>query len=74
MEARWQQGIADATCTLEAAPWLAPKASEAGVRVFDVMHSILLHQDPATGKARAEDADQTSATAGRRAAETSFVG
>jgi NTE family protein len=74
MEARWRQGIADATCTLEAAPWLAPKASETGVRVFDVMHNILLHQDPATAKARAEDADQTSATAGRRAAETSFVG
>jgi NTE family protein len=60
MEARWRQGIADATRTLEAAPWLAPKASEAGVRVFDVMHNLLRHQDPATAKARAEDADRTS--------------
>jgi NTE family protein len=60
MEARWRQGVSDATCTLQAAPWLAPKATEAGVRVFDVMHNILRHQDPATAKARAEGADRTS--------------
>ncbi|WP_174503353.1 patatin-like phospholipase family protein [Acidiphilium sp. C61] len=41
MNARWEQGLRDATTTLEAAPWLAPKASEVGVRVFDVMHDIL---------------------------------
>jgi len=58
MEARWRQGVSDATRTLQAAPWLAPKASEAGVRVFDVMHNILLGQDPATTKARAENADR----------------
>ena len=58
MNARWQQGISDATATLQAAPWLAPKANEDGVRVYDVMHAILLVQNPATSKARAEDADR----------------
>ena len=58
MNARWQQGISDATATLQAAPWLALKVNEDGVRVFDVMHNILRHQDPATAKARAEDADR----------------
>jgi len=41
MEARWQQGLADAHRTLQASPWLAPMPSEIGVRVFDVMHDIL---------------------------------
>jgi NTE family protein len=58
MNARWQQGFSDATTTLHSAPWLAPKAKEVGVRVFDVMHNILLGQNPATAKTRAEDADQ----------------
>jgi NTE family protein len=58
MNARWQQGLADAAATLQAAPWLAPKVNEDGVRVFDVMHTILLDQNPATTKARAEDADR----------------
>ena len=60
MNARWQQGISDATATLQAAPWLALKVNEDGVRVFDVMHNILLDQNPATVKARAGDADKTS--------------
>lgn len=34
---RWDQGVADARCTLEAAPWLAPSRPEIGVRVFDVI-------------------------------------
>jgi NTE family protein len=58
MNARWQQGLTDAAATLQAAPWLAPKVNEDGVRVFDVMHTILLDQNPATAKARAEDADR----------------
>jgi NTE family protein len=41
MEARWQQGLADAHRTLQASPWLKPTSSEIGVRVFDVMHDIL---------------------------------
>jgi NTE family protein len=41
MEARWQQGLADAHRTLQASPWLEPTSSEIGVRVFDVMHDIL---------------------------------
>ena len=42
MEARWQQGLADAHSTLQASPWLAPIPKELGVRVFDVIHEILV--------------------------------
>jgi len=42
MEARWQQGLADAQTTLHAAPWLAPMPRELGVRVFDVIHELLV--------------------------------
>lgn len=38
---RWDQGHADATATLDAAPWLAHKTKEVGVRVFDVWHDKL---------------------------------
>lgn len=38
MTQRWDQGLADARLTLEAAPWAAPKQKETGVRVFDVWH------------------------------------
>jgi NTE family protein len=42
MELRWQQGLADARTTLQASPWLAPMPGELGVRVFDVIHDILI--------------------------------
>ena len=42
MEARWQQGLSDARTTLHASPWLAPMPKELGVRVFDVIHEILV--------------------------------
>ena len=42
MTARWAQGLADATITLDAAPWLAPKQADVGVRVFDVLHDRLV--------------------------------
>jgi NTE family protein len=42
MEARWQQGLADARTTLHASPWLAAIPKELGVRVFDVIHEILV--------------------------------
>jgi NTE family protein len=58
MNARWSQGLSDAACTLQAAPWLAPNVKEVGVRVFDVMHDILLGKDPETSKSRAVDADR----------------
>ncbi|MBA3516917.1 MAG: DUF3734 domain-containing protein [Rhizobiales bacterium] len=58
MNARWQQGLSDAAATLQAAPWLAPKVNEVGVRVFDVIHAILLDQNPALAKARGGDADR----------------
>ncbi|MDE2582027.1 MAG: DUF3734 domain-containing protein [Rhodospirillales bacterium] len=53
MDARWQAGIIDARTTLQAAPWLAPKTAPQGVRVFDVMHDILLgrRQPPAAAAA-----------------------
>ena len=44
MDDRWDQGRADADVTLAAAPWLAPKGSDVGVRVFDVWHDILVQQ------------------------------
>jgi NTE family protein len=42
MNARWAQGYSDARSTLFASPWLAPMPKEVGVRVFDVMHEILV--------------------------------
>lgn len=42
MDARWCQGRADAETTLAAAPWLGPRAPEEGLRVFDVIHDILV--------------------------------
>jgi NTE family protein len=47
MNARWAQGYADARTTLFASPWLAPMPKEVGVRVFDVMHEILVKERPA---------------------------
>jgi NTE family protein len=48
MNARWQQGLSDARATLRSAPWLAPKPREVGVRVFDVMHDILVGKPKST--------------------------
>jgi NTE family protein len=45
MNVRWEQGRSDATTTLRASPWLQPKASEVGVRVFDVMHDLLVRRE-----------------------------
>jgi NTE family protein len=42
MEARWQQGLFDARSTLHSSPWLAPMPRELGVRIFDVIHDILV--------------------------------
>ena len=42
MEARWRQGFSDARSNLHASPWLAPMPRELGVRVFDVIHDILV--------------------------------
>lgn len=47
MNNRWQQGLSDARTTLQAAPWLAPTPQEVGVRVFDVMHDILVGKSKA---------------------------
>ena len=44
MTARWSQGKADATVTLAAAPWLDPSPPEMGVRIFDVVHDMLMSQ------------------------------
>lgn len=48
MNNRWQQGLSDARATLQTAPWLAPTPREVGVRVFDVMHDILVGKSKAT--------------------------
>lgn len=42
MDARWHQGFSDACITSQASPWLAPKPRDLGVRVFDVMHDVLM--------------------------------
>ncbi|GAB4143608.1 MAG: DUF3734 domain-containing protein [Sphingomonadales bacterium] len=42
MDARWAQGRADAQTTLAASPWMGPRAREEGLRVFDVIHDILV--------------------------------
>src|SRR5262245_61384759 len=50
MNKRWEQGLSDARTTLAAAPWLASTPEQVGVRVFDVMHDILVgHQTPDAG-------------------------
>jgi len=51
MNARWQQGASDAAATLQAAPWLAPKSEVTGVRVFDVMHDVLVRKNPTESEA-----------------------
>jgi NTE family protein len=42
MKARWEHGLADARATLSASPWLVPMPHDQGVRVFDVMHDVLV--------------------------------
>jgi len=42
MEARWQEGFSDAYTTLQKSPWLAPMREDVGVRVFDVIHDVLV--------------------------------
>jgi NTE family protein len=50
MDQRWTQGQLDAQATLDAAPWLAPKTQEVGVRVFDVQHDqMVAKRKAATG-------------------------
>ena len=57
MEARWQQGIADARVTLDASPWLRPAPHAVGARIFDVVHDILVGKNaPAGGAAAPEPA------------------
>lgn len=58
MTARWQQGFSDAMTTLEAAPWLASKVDDVGVRNFDVLHAKLLDEDPAQSKVRDVEFDR----------------
>lgn len=55
MNMRWEQGLSDASTTLRAAPWLAPKPTEVGVRVFDVMHDFLLERTQASTKEKTTD-------------------
>lgn len=57
MNARWEQGMSDAFSTLSAAPWLAPKPREVGVRVFDVIHDILVGRAQATTTAKPMDCE-----------------
>jgi NTE family protein len=60
MSARWQQGMADARTTLLASPWLAPMPREFGVRVFDVVHEILVGNRPSPAGATPAGIDRPS--------------
>jgi NTE family protein len=59
MNARWAQGYSDARTTLLASPWLAPMPKEVGVRVFDVMHEILVKNARPTPARRSSDVGNT---------------
>lgn len=59
MNARWEQGLSDAGTTLHASPWLAPKPREVGVRVFDVMHDILVKSNGAEASTKPENGSKT---------------
>ncbi len=61
MNERWDQGKMDSQATLLAAPWLADKPAEIGVRVFDVIHdSLVAKRDATQNKKRASvNTDQT---------------
>lgn len=61
MEARWQQGMSDARTTLQASPWLAPMPKELGVRVFDVMHDILVGNSQSANGTRPIGVDRQNA-------------
>ncbi len=61
MNARWEQGMSDASTTLCAAPWLSPKPREVGVRVFDVLHDVLVEKIRTTTEAKPAAGDRTSA-------------
>ncbi|MEK7266738.1 MAG: patatin-like phospholipase family protein [Pseudomonadota bacterium] len=50
MNMRWREGLNNAETTLAAAPWLAPKDSENGVRIFDVIHDMLVEKYGTSGK------------------------
>src|SRR6516164_8755542 len=55
MNERWAQGYSDARTTLLASPWLAPMPKEVGVRVFDVMHEILVKNAQPAAEGRPTD-------------------
>jgi NTE family protein len=59
MNARWAQGYSDARTTLLASPWLAPMPKELGVRVFDVMHEILVQNVRLAPDGRSTDTRNT---------------
>jgi NTE family protein len=53
MQARWAQGMADATETLAASPWLAPMPPDVGLRTFDVVGARLAAEKKAASATRA---------------------
>ena len=59
MNARWAQGYSEARTTLLTSPWLAPMPKELGVRVFDVMHEILVKNARRAPDGRSTDAGNT---------------
>jgi hypothetical protein len=62
VEARWAQGHADACTTLTASPWLAPIPKEVGIRVFDVIHDLLVARSGHARGSQAEEGELGGAT------------
>jgi NTE family protein len=54
MTRHWNQGKADATVTLAAAPWLDPSPPEVSVRIFDVVHDMLISRQRGHSPGEAE--------------------
>jgi NTE family protein len=65
---RWRKGVEDATQTLAAAPWTAPRRGDEGVRVFDVIHDLLKSRRAAAPTVAAE-AERPPKPAGAAEAE-----
>ena len=60
MNTRWQQGTSDALTTLRASPWLNAAPPEVGVRVFDVVHDLLIQQLGGNAGARGASQEETT--------------
>jgi NTE family protein len=66
MNNRWDRGVADATTTLRATPWLAPTPVDVGVRLFDVVHDILVAEKEAKAETKTRRGTQGAPSRAKR--------